>query len=84
MNKTPEQEAEELIDKMYNEFPESYNKEQMAIDVQVAKCQAIIAVDKILSLNKRTWTGSKSNGGFINSIDIEHWQNLREAIEAKT
>ncbi len=81
---TPEQEAEELIDKMYNEFPESYNKEQMAIDALVAKCQAIIAVDKILSLNKRTWTGSKSNGGFINSIDINHYQKVRAAIEAKT
>ena len=69
-----EQEAQKLFDAMYNEFPESYDKEQMAIDIQVAKCQAMIAVDLVLK-ELRTH--------FIPIVDhINHWQKVKEAIKA--
>ena len=74
-----EKEAQELFDKMYNEFPESYNKEQMAIDVQVAKCQALILCNSHIHT-------SVFQSPFATIVKFHcnnnHYQKLKEAIKA--
>ena len=82
--KPPEKEAQELFNAMYNEFPESYNKEQMAIDVQVAKCQAIIAVDLIIRENHKCDENPDTPQEFVRILikRMKHWQKVKEAIKS--
>ena len=75
MNKTPEQEAEELIEKHYTKIT-SYS---------MAKQCALITVDKLISEARKV---SKIMYEVANENPFDrqllYWQKVRAAIESKT
>jgi len=73
---SPKEKAQELILKIQTRFDN--------VDFSKTKADINTALDfcfMILTMNKKLWIGSKSNGGFVNSIDIHYWNNVVYELE---
>jgi hypothetical protein len=50
-------------------------------DKYLAKQATLFCVGEMMKLNKRVWRGSKANGGFSNSIDLEYCHKVKKEIK---
>lgn len=74
---TAEEKATELISKIQVRFKD--------VDFANTKADVEVALDfcfMILSMNEKVWIGSKANGGFTNSIDINYWNDVIAVLNA--
>lgn len=71
---TPKEKAIELIERhrtvFQGDFTDYYHKQS-----------SLISIDEIINLNKRVWVGSKANGSFSDSINIDYWREVMTEIK---
>ena len=70
--------TQELISDIQSMLDKNVDFAETKADVKIAK----YVVAEIIKQNKKQWIGSKANGGFSNSIDLDFWDAVDADLNA--
>ena len=82
INMTPQEKAQELVDKMTDEIPPNNSKDMMTfieVDLQASKQCALIAVDEIIKSNPCE-ESCDMGGNFMFINNVFYWEQVKEEI----